>query len=311
MKINPLKISVSICTKNRENDLMKCIDSVLQQTHIPNEIIIVDADSNEKMKLIIKPLCENKSIVFKYIKQTQGRLSVARNISVNNVANDTDIILFLDDDVILDKGYIEEILTLYTSDTAKRTKGVGGVNLNLTINRIQNIVCKFFMLTYHTNKIKVLLSGSVTFPTKIKKVESADVLFGYNMSYRKEIFNEFNFNEVFDYVDDIDFSYRVSRKYILNTDPNAKVYHNHNPIRNYEKQIKMYTYGRYYLFHKLMPKTSKNELCFIWSLFGQFIGYFLMFLIKPSKINLFSMNGSLKGCIMILKNRSCNNIDVS
>ena len=37
-----MKASVIICTKNRKEELNKCLESIKRQTRLPNEVIIID-----------------------------------------------------------------------------------------------------------------------------------------------------------------------------------------------------------------------------------------------------------------------------
>jgi len=110
-----MQISIIIPTYNRPDDLNKCLSSILIQTLLPGEIIIVDnSDSHEPTKLVtdLKDKFENKNIFLKYIKnEKENSLTVAKNIGVKNSVED--IISFLDDDIILDKEYYAEIIKVY------------------------------------------------------------------------------------------------------------------------------------------------------------------------------------------------------
>jgi len=71
---NPL-VSVIIPTYNRADTLPESIDSVLQQTYSPIEIIVIDDGSIDHTAEVIKPYLPK----IRYIKQSNAGLAMARN----------------------------------------------------------------------------------------------------------------------------------------------------------------------------------------------------------------------------------------
>lgn len=87
-------ISVIIPTFNRENTITYCLESVLNQTLPPNEIIIVDDLSTDNTIEIIKKM---DSKLIKIIRlNKKGGAQVARNVGVRAAKNNW--IAFLDSD---------------------------------------------------------------------------------------------------------------------------------------------------------------------------------------------------------------------
>lgn len=98
-------VSVIIPTYNRSAFLAEAVDSVLAQTHPVHEIVIVDDGSEAEHRRVLRQLLA-KSPVVKVIEQTTnlGR-SRARN---DGMAKSTgDLLLFLDDDDLLDPAAVE------------------------------------------------------------------------------------------------------------------------------------------------------------------------------------------------------------
>lgn len=293
-------VAIVICTKNRIDDLSKCMYSILSQTYKPSEIIIVDASDSDIVKNYIEKF-DNNGIYIKYVKQYGGRLARARNIGIDNA--NSDIIIFLDDDVVIDKKYIEELNRVYENDSDHLIGGVGGTITNFNINRYVNYFSKLFMLYHHSHSGRVLRSGFFTSPTSpfIKGITDVNILGGSNMSYRKDVFNNLKFDENFDYIDDIDFSYRVSMKYRLFKTEFAQLEHNVSRIgRNYYKLRVMYTYSHFYFYNKFFEKSFENNVYFVWSHLGLLIGYFVFLLLRPSRKTFDELIGYLRGNIMII-----------
>ncbi|MDR9365457.1 MAG: glycosyltransferase family A protein [Balneolaceae bacterium] len=87
------EISVIIVVKNGEKYLSDAIESVLNQTYLPSEILVVDGDSADRTAEIAQSFEE-----VTYIKQENEGLAAARNTGINNAGGEW--IAFLDHDDI-------------------------------------------------------------------------------------------------------------------------------------------------------------------------------------------------------------------
>jgi glycosyltransferase involved in cell wall biosynthesis len=91
---NP-SFTVVVPVFNGEKTIHQCVMSILNQTHSPNEIIIIDDGSNDKTGEIIK----NKFSVYpeiKYLYQQNQGVSSARNLGIKN--SNSENVMFLDAD---------------------------------------------------------------------------------------------------------------------------------------------------------------------------------------------------------------------
>ena len=101
------KITVIICTKNRKKELGNCLRSLGEQSYKKFDVIIVDQSDNGD----ITPyegfkLSGNNSIKVDHIKDKGAGLSRARNIGIKE--SDSNYLVFVDDDGILDKNCLLE-----------------------------------------------------------------------------------------------------------------------------------------------------------------------------------------------------------
>lgn len=103
MKSKP-KVSVIIPTYNRNKVLTETIDSVLSQKFKSFELIIVD-QSRKHNKLTTYYLESIKEKRFKYYKISPPSLPAARNFGLKKANGE--VIIYIDDDVILDDGFIK------------------------------------------------------------------------------------------------------------------------------------------------------------------------------------------------------------
>lgn len=103
-------ISIVIPTYNRARYLSRAIDSVLDQTLPPDELIIVDDGSTDNTAGIVAGVTSRASFPVHFIRQENKGASSARNLGIQQARGD--ILCFLDSDDWWDKKKIELQLPL-------------------------------------------------------------------------------------------------------------------------------------------------------------------------------------------------------
>ena len=120
-------VSVVICTRNRRKALERCVDSIVNQSCQPQEIIIVDDASGKKTKEVINKTVNNCEIPTKLIvNEKRMGPPASRNRGIK--AAKCDIVAFLDDDCSADKNWLEELSKYYKYESIV---GVGGPVIEL------------------------------------------------------------------------------------------------------------------------------------------------------------------------------------
>lgn len=273
-----MRVSIIIPTYNRPSDLEMCLRSILNQTLLPTEILVVDNAMSTPTKDLIDRIqkgIDPQVCTIIYILNNVNSLSVARNIGFDHAAGE--IILFLDDDVVLDQHYVHKIVEVYKNNP--EAKGVQGYIEPESRGFIREIVFKSFYW-YHLEKdlCRVLPSISSTYPVNLQSIISCEWLSGANHSYRREILEEFRYDEkLLKYCDgeDLDVSYRVFKKYpgSLLITPKAKLMHNTSITgRAMGKELvtMQEVYGLY-LFYKLFDQSLSHKLIYCWSRTGRLL----------------------------------------
>ena len=105
---NNYGVSVIIPVYNSTEYLEECINSLLNQTVLPLEIIIVDDGSSPKNAQCIDKLVSNKEIIQVYHIRNCGQLG-ARSFGVKKAASEW--VLFVDSDDILNYNTIETLIS--------------------------------------------------------------------------------------------------------------------------------------------------------------------------------------------------------
>jgi len=277
--------SVIVPTRNRKNELLKCIKSIERQTILPDEVLIVDASDNPQE---IQKLCQSfENIHVRYFYHTPASLARQRNVGIR--ACNGEIVFFFDDDIELDEEYIEESLKIYNDKNLANVGGVQGRDLNVKESFLQGKKRLYFHRLFFLNRsdkyAKLLPSGNVAhldygaeevihnkIPIEVKCAPGGIV------SYRREVLNEFKSDDNYDgysHGEDVELSHRIAKKYKIYFTPDAKVYHNQtSDKKNWygtEYFIKSNIKAHVYLFRKHLRKNFLNYFALLWSWLGLLI----------------------------------------
>ena len=224
------KLTAVIPTKNRPNDLIKAIISILNQTRLPDELIVVDqSSSNESCLLINSLLSRNRCIQLVYIHDTHiSGLVDAKRVATARAGGD--IVCFLEDDVILEADYIEQMELGFINYPAM--VGCCGI--------VTNPPKQVFLyeLLFHIFHRGIFMDKRVglygRFNGRNHKYILSDMLSGGLSAWRREVFDviSFDIDNNFHMLEDIDFSTRVAQIFPMQLfiNPNACLAHNFSPI---------------------------------------------------------------------------------
>lgn len=236
------KISLVICTYNRDKYLPEALESIRQQTIAPTafQLVIIDNNSTDNTALISKNfIAANPQLNIKYAFETNKGLSFARNRGIQEA--EAPIICYVDDDAILSPGYLNAMIDFYTN----HPQAVGGGGK--VIPKYEHGKEPEWMNKYLNGFV-----GKVDHGAAIKKFDDKmKYPAGCNMTYKKDILLKaggFN-NELTFRSDDKYIFYKVAEisneiYYI----PNAYVHH-------YIDQYRL----EFSNFKKLFLKTGNEE----------------------------------------------------
>jgi GT2 family glycosyltransferase len=266
-------ITVVVCTKDRFTELKRFWESLDRQTLLPDELIIVDASEYDKISGLIQNRIRSSRYLIKYIR-TEPDLTRQRNTGIRESRGK--YIFFFDDDVILDSEFIRVIYETFSQFDGQKIGGITGRIENTSseknpIDFLDNLFKKLFFLTGQ-GKGTLKLSG---FPAHRRDDELAfvEVLPGGCTAYAKEVFSRYSFDEnltEYAYMEDVDFSCRVSKEYKLLYQPKAKLEHLATTFKTADSKMlrRMMVRNHFYLFRKNIPKDSRHIFGFLMSLLG-------------------------------------------
>jgi glycosyltransferase involved in cell wall biosynthesis len=197
-----------------------------------------------------------------------------RNIGAEHATGN--IIFFIDDDIVLQNNFAEKIIEVYS---LKKNQNIGGVRGSLIeyFNEgwISRTFRRIFFMTRGSIREKSRFLPSLGYvyifmPGEIIEVEAMQTAV---CSFYKTVFDEFKFDEAFPRCNDLDISYRVSRKYKLYQTPYALAHHNHsyNTHPNVKKLNELYVVFSHKLAKKYISKYNIKWLAYYWSILGEII----------------------------------------
>ena len=269
--------------------LLKLLQSVQNQTLYPDEVLIIDGSTNNKTKVILK---HNSFENLKYflISDSDRGLTRQRNFGILYTSNDSELICFLDDDIILDKNYFEEIIKTYSE--FPDALGVGGYinNEDNWINVDSDYIPKMNEYYYDAwkkkdgsrfvlRKILGLDSDtkpgfspefshgrSISFLPPSGKIYEVEQLMGGVSSFKKSIFKTIQFSTYFEgygLYEDADFTLRLSKigKLYVNTNAQLAHFHDNSGRPNKMKYGKMVVRNGWYVWRVKHPNPSLNAIC--------------------------------------------------
>lgn len=299
------RISVIIPTKDREEELYKCLLSIANQSILPYEIIIVD-DGRLPPAYLKKAeyLFARFNVNFVYYKKKERLPSTARSKNLGAKLSIGDIIFYFDDDVILDRNYIEEILNVYKK--YPKAAGVSGLIVNpKRKSKLLNYI-KFFFGLASQKYGKISPAGyneSIElFPDKITQI---DWMPTGCASYKRKIFLNFLFDEeyykAYSLGEDLDLSYRISRKHLLLVTPKAKLWHYPSKkSRLSPRQLgRMQIQNYFYFFKKNIPKSFKTVILFSFVILGSLVVGVFRSILKKDLLFLGRLEGVIRSLLKI------------
>jgi len=269
---------------NRAEDLRIGLRSILIQTKPPKEVTIVDDSDNSRTMDMIDEMhrdFSDKGITLVYLrggKKEEKSISRARNVGAAQSTGA--IILFMDDDVILDQEYLKEILEFFS--THPEAVGVQGHITNMVESisgkhRLLSVFYNKIFFLFHTEKdrCRLLPSGHITYPDFLSGVIESEWMSGTNSNYRTEVLKKHKWDEnlkEWSRFEDVDISNRILKHYpnSLYMIPNAKVIHKYSSVarRNAKQLVYIMTLYHTYFFLKNVEQKTFNRIAFVWSQFG-------------------------------------------
>ena len=244
------QIAIVIATVGRCEELRTMLRSLATQTRLPDQVVLVDEAGEGNTLAREFPQLNIFVTTF-----PRGSASAKRNRGIHCVAPEIELIGFMDDDIVLEPQALAAMRDFWLSSPSD----LGGVSCNLVnhpplfASRLKSLKFASRLALYDARGGVVLRSGFHTLLGNVAQTQYVQWLPSTAVVYHRQVLAEHSFDEWYQgysYLEDLDFSYSISRRYKLAVLAGARFCH-------YPSQI-----GRTdpYLFGK---KEVLNRLHFV------------------------------------------------
>jgi len=263
-------LAVVVPSKNRPQDLEVVIQGLLEQTVWATQLIVVDQSSDDESERRVASCFDQatavarESIQLTYIRDPKiTGLTAARNRSLPLLR--ADVVLFLDDDVVLQPNFVEEILTTYAR--YPQAAGVSGIVTNyLPPSAIYKYWIRIFALgVLHDDRQPIYwnVGNLETFdPVRVSR------LGGGLMSFRTAAIRGTEFDAGLSGAcdgEDVDFCIRLGKQAVLLITPRARLVHKASPVgRSGDHWLLRHARTNWYLYQRNWNHGIMNRVCFAW-----------------------------------------------
>ena len=113
------RVTVAVCTRDRPEDLNRCLDALTRLEYDNFEVIIID---NASVTAATRDLVETRYRNFRYVREERAGLDWARNTALREA--DGELIAYTDDDVVVDAGWLRSISAAFADGDVSAVTGL-------------------------------------------------------------------------------------------------------------------------------------------------------------------------------------------
>lgn len=270
-----------IACRNRPDELLVAVESLVRQTVLPAELCIVDSSDDTPTRSKIEELCEGVGLPLDYHHPAPRGLTVQRNIGIDRTKGDP--VFMVDDDVCLEPDCHERVLEEYERWEGAHDVRVGGIRA--TAKRparpplISVLWRKFFGIGGYWPEASGRMRRGfwVEGVSVAKGVRKIEYMTGWFMSFKREVFELERFDENlagYAHKEDVDMTYRVHKRgYVMLQTPAAICEHFRTDTSRLSSHqlTHMNLRNQFYLHRKNMPQDLRHRAALWWGLFGLFL----------------------------------------
>jgi GT2 family glycosyltransferase len=264
-----MRLTAVIPTRNRPADLGKAVASVLCQTRLPDTLIVVDQSPGDESRRAVETLLAGGApLRVDYVHDTAiTGLVDAKRVAARRA--DGDVVCFLEDDIVLEPDYFEQI----EQGFAVRPDMLGCCGVVTNLPPLPTFYVGLFHL-FHRGMFTDRRVGIHGFAQgRGHALIPSDYLSGGLSAYRREVFEEVPFdtaNGLF-MTEDIDFSTRAvqyfGERFFIN--PNARLAHYMSPLNRGTVGARQRRKIReFFVFYKKRCRRAVDTVAFAWLLCG-------------------------------------------
>lgn len=276
------KLSLIVCTKDRPKEIECLFESLIRQSILPFEVIVVDGGTHRVETVVNR---YSSKLRIHYHTLLPPSLTRQRNLGIQKLDPAATLVGFIDDDLEFETGALDSMIRFFDAFPTD----VGGASFNIVNYEVSKIPkLKSLFLLDAGERGKLLKSGVGTAYFPAEATGEVKWLCGGATVWRRKVVSEQRFDEFFynlGWNEDIDFSFRASQKFRLYVVHNARVLHHESQT----SRIDNFKFGQIQSVHRLYVVKKYKEHFSILACYWACVGQMLVNLMK----GLTTLNGGL------------------
>jgi len=320
-----LKVSIIILNWNGWKDTIECLESLYQITYPNYDVIVVDNGSEDDSIEKIKEYCEGKiEVTSKFFEYDTGNKPIkiieytreeaeAGGGKENEIADlpsnrklilikkryalkalNTDYILLLNNDTVVDKGFLDELVKVAESD-----EKIGIVGPSIYSYYIKNMVQSMGVtINFYTGKRKFLSMNDLD-DNKLQNYIESDYVSGCALLTKSEIVKKIGFldSKYFAYCEEVEWCIRAKEiGYKIVCAFKTNIWHKESSSSKKNSGFKIYHYTRNNFWFMKKHASKKQHISFLLFFFGFYFWFKSgIFIVRHRDLN--SLLSFLRGII--------------
>lgn len=271
-------VAVIIPTRNRPDDLTTCLASLASQERVPDLVVVSDYSDDDASRLVCERASSEGSLDVRWVPNERGGVTWQRNVGLEAVPAGADLVMFCDDDVLLDAGYVRALvddLSLAENSDVVGAEGVAEHAAFVSWSKGYRLYAAVFGLGSADKRGQWLASGINVAPPDDGPSADVEWLFGCAM-YRMKAIAGLRFSEElagYATYEDVDFSLQARSRGRLIVVPRARLVHNESPVAR--QRLQQATAMQMVNRHWLLSRHGRFgwRVAYWWSILGLWLLY--------------------------------------
>ena len=174
-------VTVAVCTRDRSEDLGRCLDSLARLEHQAHEILVVDnAPGTDDTRTLV----DRRGGTVRYARERRPGLDWARNRAIAEATGD--VVAFTDDDVEVDPCWVHAIASAFRADPS--VAAVTGLVLPAELDTGAQVLFERYRSFGRGFQRRRVAAGRDEWPLAARYGLAGDYGTGANMAFRRALF---------------------------------------------------------------------------------------------------------------------------
>jgi len=263
-----MTISVILPTHDRPEGLAQTVESILRQTRLPDELIVVN-DGQAEIDQALPAKAEAAGVRFIYRRRSPPSSAASRNCALELATGD--IAMLLDDDIVAPGDLLARLEALYAADTGGVVGGICGRYVEQGPTPLPSRVWQAIAAGLAENRWAPRVSAGryASLPPALRgRLVPTWRLVGGAASLRRRVYEQYRFTEAFggySLGEDTEMSFRIGAREALFAAPELTILH----VKAPEGRPANYQRGRCYVANMLyIARNSVQRGVGTWLLLG-------------------------------------------